>query len=123
MIQCKEIRLRKGYTQEQVAQYLMISRAAYTNIENGKRDPDTKTLQMLSDLFDVTVDELLGLNVDEKDKRTKSSPKTFEARIISGLADSLPHNERKRLLNVVQAMYANYPDLFDYEKKGDDDEA
>ena len=57
MIQFKEIRTRKGFTQEQVARYLMISRASYTNIENGKRDPDTHTLEMLSDLFNVTVDE------------------------------------------------------------------
>lgn len=60
MIRFKEIRTRKGLTQAQVAEQLSISRASYTNIENGKRDPDTQTIQALSDLFGVSVDELLG---------------------------------------------------------------
>ena len=56
----KKIRKEKGVTQDQIAQYLNISRAAYTNIENGKRDPDTNTVLRLADYFGVSVDELLG---------------------------------------------------------------
>lgn len=56
----KRIRKEKGVTQDQIARYLNISRASYTNIENGKRDPDTPTMLRLADYFGVSVDELLG---------------------------------------------------------------
>lgn len=56
----KQLRAAKKVTQENVASYLGISRAAYTNIENGKRDPDTSTLRALAAYFEVTVDSLLG---------------------------------------------------------------
>jgi transcriptional regulator with XRE-family HTH domain len=60
MSNLKKIRTERSLTQGQVAHHLKISRAAYTNIENGKRDPDTATILALSDLFGVSVDELLG---------------------------------------------------------------
>lgn len=60
MLRLKEIRQEKGITQLTVAEFLSISRVAYTNIENGKRDPDTQTLIKLAEFFDCSVDLLLG---------------------------------------------------------------
>lgn len=60
MLRLKEIRTENKKTQEAIASVLGISRAAYTNIENGKRDPDTTTLIILADYFKVTVDYLIG---------------------------------------------------------------
>lgn len=56
----KGIRTSRGLTQAEVASVLGITRAAYTNIENGKREADYATLDRLCGLFDVTVDTLLG---------------------------------------------------------------
>lgn len=56
----KEIRVERGMTQAEVASVLGITRAAYTNIENGKREADYGTLNSLCDLFGVTTDALLG---------------------------------------------------------------
>lgn len=61
MLRLKEARTAIGATQEQIAKALGVSRTAYTNIENGKRDPDTVTLASLSTLFGVSVDYLLGI--------------------------------------------------------------
>lgn len=61
MLRLKEARKRSAMTQQQVADSLGISRSSYTNIENGKRDPDTRTLRRLADLFEVSADYLLGL--------------------------------------------------------------
>lgn len=58
----KEARLALKMTQDQVAAKLGISRAAYTNIELGKRDPDTASIIQLAKIFDVTTDFLLGLS-------------------------------------------------------------
>ena len=116
----KEIREEKGVSQRQAALGLNLSPTVYNRYENGTREPPNALLPVIADYFGVTVDELLGRPPAENEN---AAPRTFEARIISGVADQLPQDERKRLLGVVQAMYANYPDLFDYEKKGDDDEA
>lgn len=60
MLRLKECRETAGMTQQEIAEKLKITRAAYTNIENGKRDPDTNTLNFLATLFDVSTDYLLG---------------------------------------------------------------
>lgn len=58
----KELRTKHGYTQNEIAKILGISRAAYTNIENGKREPDFDTLNKLSNIFNVSSDYLIGRN-------------------------------------------------------------
>ncbi len=60
MLNIKAVRKEKGRTQAEVADYLKISRPAFTNIENGRSDPDTATLMKLADFFDCSVDLLLG---------------------------------------------------------------
>ena len=47
-------------TQQEVADYLGISRQAYSNYEAGKREPDFETLLKLGEYFDCSVDYLLG---------------------------------------------------------------
>lgn len=44
----EERRLKKGYSQEEVAHAAGISRAAYTNIENGKRRPSPEVAQKIA---------------------------------------------------------------------------
>jgi transcriptional regulator with XRE-family HTH domain len=56
----KELREEKGLLQKDVAKYLKITTSAYGYYEQGKRDPDTETLQKLADFFNVSVDYLLG---------------------------------------------------------------
>ncbi len=58
----KELRAAKKVSQQDVANYLGITRQAYSNYENGNRDPDNETLLKLAEFFDVTVDTLLRGN-------------------------------------------------------------
>lgn len=58
MLNVKRIRQMRKIRQDEVAAYLNISRSAYTNIENNKRDPDTGTLIALADFFKVSLDDL-----------------------------------------------------------------
>lgn len=55
----KELRQSRGVSQQVVADYLEITRQAYSNYENGNRAPDTETLLKLGEYFDVSVDTLL----------------------------------------------------------------
>lgn len=53
----EKIRLKKGMNQEEVAKAAGISRAAYTNIENGKRGPSPVVAQKIGKVlgFDWTL--------------------------------------------------------------------
>ncbi len=55
----KELRQNKGVSQQTVADYLEITRQAYSNYENGNRDPDNETLLKLAEYFGISVDALL----------------------------------------------------------------
>ena len=59
MMTLKALRKGKGATQQQMADYLGITRQAYSNYEAGKRSPDNGTLFKLAEYFDVSVDFLL----------------------------------------------------------------
>ncbi len=63
----KKLRKQKDMTQEQLAEYMCVSPQAISRWEMGATCPDISALPQLAELFDVTIDELLG--VDEKEKR------------------------------------------------------
>lgn len=57
--QIKSACIQKEYTQEQSAENLMVSRQTISNWENGKSLPDIVSIIRMSDLYDVSLDELL----------------------------------------------------------------
>lgn len=56
----KELRTRAGMSQEKLSEKVGVSRQAITKWETDKGAPDMDNLMALSDLFGVSVDELLG---------------------------------------------------------------
>lgn len=56
----KELRLERGMTQKQVADYLGISDRGYGYYEAGLREPSIECLKKLCDLFEVSADYLIG---------------------------------------------------------------
>lgn len=56
----KQIREEKGYTQQQMADILGISRSAYTLKENGKRNFKINELLLLSKFFHKDINEFCG---------------------------------------------------------------
>ena len=55
----KEARMKLNLTQEQVAEKLFVSRQTISNWENEKSYPDIISIIKLSDLYSVSLDELL----------------------------------------------------------------
>lgn len=55
----KEARKNTGMTQDQVAEKIMVSRVTVSHWENGKSLPDITSLIGLSDLYQISLDELL----------------------------------------------------------------
>ncbi len=56
----KQLREKKGWTQNEVASVLNISKSTYVKYERGEREPRYRTLVALAELFQVSVDYLLG---------------------------------------------------------------
>lgn len=54
----KELRRKRGSTQEELAVSLGISKDYVYMIENGRRTPGLALAKRIADLFGVTVDEL-----------------------------------------------------------------
>lgn len=55
----KFFRKKKGYTQEQVAEKIGVSRQAVAKWENGETLPDIDNIIALADFYEVTVDSLV----------------------------------------------------------------
>lgn len=55
-----QLRDSKKWTQEQTAAKLGISRAALSHYEKNRREPDSETLTKFADLYQVSLDFLVG---------------------------------------------------------------
>lgn len=71
----QELRKRKGLTQEELAEYLYVSRTAISKWESGRGFPNIESLKAIAKFFSVSLDELLSgealLAIAEEDHREK----------------------------------------------------
>lgn len=67
----REMRMKRGHTQQVTADTLGVSLRVYQNYEQGTRRPSFETLANISRFLDVSTDYLLGLtgDSDRKDPR------------------------------------------------------
>jgi transcriptional regulator with XRE-family HTH domain len=62
-----ELRREKGFSQEELASKLGLSRQAVSKWERAESSPDTDNLIALATLYGVSLDELLKLDIDQQD--------------------------------------------------------
>lgn len=74
----KDLRIKKGLSQEDIGKFLSLSKQTISSYENGLRNPEPETLIKLAELLNVSVDFLLG--------RTEE-PRPVESLIESALSD------------------------------------
>lgn len=55
-----ELRTQKGFSQEELAAKVFVTRQAVSRWETGETIPNIETLKLLSQLFDVSINTLLG---------------------------------------------------------------
>ena len=55
-----ELRTKNGMSQDELAEKLFVTRQAVSRWETGETVPNTDTLKLLSELFDVSINTLLG---------------------------------------------------------------
>jgi 2-polyprenyl-3-methyl-5-hydroxy-6-metoxy-1,4-benzoquinol methylase len=62
----KEQRLRKGYSQSDLARMLKVTKAYVSSIESGKRNPSVNVLKRFLDVLEVDVFEFFNRSLNEK---------------------------------------------------------
>lgn len=77
----KRLRKQRELTQQQVGDYIGVSKVAVSGYENGIRNPEIETLKKLADLFDISIDYLVG-NTDIPNKACDEANSNF-AHLIS----------------------------------------
>ncbi|MCH5269526.1 MAG: helix-turn-helix domain-containing protein [Lachnospiraceae bacterium] len=55
-----ELRTKNGLSQDELAEKIYVTRQAVSRWETGETVPNTETLKLLSQLFDVSINTLLG---------------------------------------------------------------
>lgn len=55
-----ELRTKSGLSQDELAEKVFVTRQAVSRWENGETVPNTETLKLLSNLFNVSINTLLG---------------------------------------------------------------
>lgn len=87
-----QLRKQKGFSQEELANRLNVSRQTVSKWEVGDSTPDMEKLIAISDLFDVSLDMLvMGKETEEE---ASSSSKSEIAKVLSEKVLT-PKNKRK----------------------------
>lgn len=108
MNRIKELRIEKGLTQSQLAELLGVNQTAAGKYERGELEPNFSTLIKLSQIFEVSIDFLIGHSDDlgvisissQKEKPAELSP---DGKELLDIYNSLESEHRAQILE-----YARY---------------
>ena len=89
-----KLRKEKGLSQEELGMEMQVSRQTISKWEAGQSYPDFTRLVMLSDFFDMTLDELVkDIDVQEVRENSLTNEKIDSIYRVSQAVDSIFHNE------------------------------
>jgi len=105
----KKLRLAKSMTQEELAEYTGVSSRAVSRWENGITYPDISLLPILANIFEVTVDELLDVDVYKKEQDIKSILEENQRYKHTG--------EVEKSIELLKIALSKYPNNFEIMKQ------
>lgn len=107
----QKLRKEKGYSQEQLALELGISRQAVSKWERAESSPDTDNLILLARLYNVSLDELLSTDDSTEEIMDNKPVETVEPEIVDededhDIDDETPKVSKRteRVLRAFQTM-------------------
>lgn len=100
----KALRRARDLTQESLAEYLGISPKAVSQWECDRTSPDISQIPLLCNIFEVTSDELLGIDVKSKQKRIDE--------IYSAAWEVASTGDHKRSISMWLDGIREFPDSF-----------
>lgn len=109
----RELRLERGYSQEQLGKMLGRGRSSISMYESDQREPDFETLEAIADIFNVDMDTLANSKASEKasyymEPETAALAQQIhddpELRILMDASRKLRPEELKSVINMIKAM-------------------
>ena len=92
-----KLRKEKGLSQEELGMEMQVSRQTVSKWEAGQSYPDFTRLVMLSDFFDMTLDELVkDIDVQEVRENSLTNEKIDSIYGVSQEVDSIFQNKRMK---------------------------
>ena len=132
----RELRIKKGIQQKELALELGISSAAVSNWELGKSDPSGERLKKLAEYFNVDEGFILGYGMENPNLFVPENPKisgvseteqivqhvleklnissdgykpqTDEARLLATNVDRMPKEKREMAVAIFKAAFSEY---------------
>lgn len=109
-----QLRSRTGLSQYELAARLQLTRGQISNYEQGTREPDFQTVQLLADFFNVTVDYLV--REEETGKQTVSVDAPEEREFLKWIRekvsggfffdfDAAPEERKEQLMRDLRYMW------------------
>lgn len=119
----KMLRKESGFTQEELAEKLNVSRQAITKWESGEGTPDIENLKLISNLFNTTIDNLIkeekNVNIENLNKFKFSEEleinhtKHFDINLGNfEEVNILPNSEETVRIELLSSKYENLDELF-----------
>lgn len=91
----KYLRSLRGITQKEVSRAIGCSEVVYNRYENGEREPSIDMLVKLADFFEVTIDFLIGHDVEASELLSSYEISLIQA---SRRADQRARDDALRML-------------------------
>lgn len=88
-----ELRKQKGFSQEELANRLNVSRQTISKWEVGESTPDMEKLVAISDLFGVSLDELV---LDKAPEKAEASEQIVRSELYSDIKEHVLTEENKK---------------------------
>lgn len=101
----KKLRISREMTQEELAEYTGVSSRAVSRWENGITYPDITLLPIIANIFEITVDELLDVDVYKKEQDIK--------RILNQNDEYKHTGEMEKSIALLKVALNKYPNSFD----------
>lgn len=140
----RQLRLKKGIQQKELAIEIGVTNATVSDWEHGRKNPSGERLRKLSEFFGVEPPVVLGREQQSQNlfvpedpavcgksetdqiierliEKLDSQPKTEEARILAKGVDRLPKEQREQALSVFRAVFQNHAE--DFTKGTDSDDS
>jgi len=114
MEQLKVLRKREGLTQAEVAIKLGVDRSTYAKYETGQSEPNFETVQILAEMFGVSVDFLIGARLERKQTGVVTIP------VLGDVAAGIPIEAVEDIVDYeeIDAAMAATGDFFGLRIKG-----
>lgn len=115
----RELRKERGLNQDQLAELASLNRVTIAKYESGRVEPGAQALSRIADALEVSTDVLLG-RADEPEPERHEEPKTPQIRIVSGWMEKMPKEDQDRVVQMMQLMFVNHPELLRREEDAND---